>query len=255
MVDIHSHVLWGMDDGSDSRETSVEMLNVAAKAGTTDIVATPHSNSRYKYQRETIDEQIADLNAEFAGRITVHRGCDFHLSYENIEDALANPRKYTVNGKHFLLVEFADLQIPQGTSRIFEQLMQADMFPIITHPERNPILSKKLDELEKWVQQGSLLQVTARSLEGGFGGTARDAAWKMMSRGLVHFVASDAHDPEFRAPRLDRAYKLVAGKFGEDAAELLCESNPSAVVEGRDPAAVVPLEPVRKRSFFSFLGR
>jgi protein-tyrosine phosphatase len=255
MVDIHSHILWGMDDGADTRETSVAMLNVAANAGTTDIVATPHSNSRYKYEPETIDGRIADLNAEFAGRIKVHRGCDFHLSYENIEDALANPRKYTVNGKHFLLVEFADMQVPQGTTRIFEQLMQADMFPIITHPERNPILSKKLDDLTKWVNLGAFVQVTARSLEGGFGGTARDAGWKMISRGIVHFVASDAHDPEFRAPRLDKAFKLVAAKYGEDAADLLCESNPFAVVEGRDPAAVVPLEPGTKRSFFSFLGR
>jgi protein-tyrosine phosphatase len=255
MVDIHSHILWGLDDGSDALETSIQMLKIAAEAGTTDIVATPHANGKYKYQVDLINERIVELDSAVNGVPKIHRGCDFHLSYENIEDALANPRKYTISGSCFLLVEFADANIPTATSRIFDQLMQADMFPIITHPERNRLLTQKIDDLAAWVEKGSMIQITAKSLEGGFGGPPRDAAWKMLSRGIVHFVASDAHDPEYRTPRLDQAFKAVAGKMGTETAELLFESNPSTVISGGDPAAVVPAEGGRKRSFFSFLGR
>ncbi len=255
MVDIHSHILWGLDDGADTLETALRMLQAAHEAGTTDIVATPHANSKYAFQPEVIAQRIAELESELAGKLKLHRGCDFHLSYENIEDAIANPRKYTVNGKWFLLVEFADLHVPQATSSILDRLMTNDMFPIITHPERNPILSHKMDELAKWVERGSFVQVTAKSLEGGFGGTARDAAWKMLSRGIVHFIASDCHDPEYRSPRLDRAFELVSNKLGKENAELLFVANPAAVVNGQDPASIVPAETGRKRSFFSFMRK
>jgi protein-tyrosine phosphatase len=244
-----------MDDGADTLETAVEMLKVAHDAGTTDIVATPHSDSKYTFRPDLIAERIRELDAILAGRPNVHRGCDFHLSYENIEDAIAQPRKYTVNGKCFLLVEFADAHVPQATASILERLMTSDMFPIITHPERNPILSRKLDQLASWVERGSFVQVTAKSLEGGFGASARDSAWKMLSRGIVHFVASDAHDPEYRPPRLDRAFELVSRKLSREAAELLFVSNPSAVIYGQDPATVVAAETGRKRSFFDFLKR
>jgi len=255
VVDIHSHILWGMDDGADTVETAAAMLKVARDAGTTDIVATPHSNSKYVFQPDLIAARIQEISATLGGKPAVHRGCDFHLSYENIEDAIAQPRKYTINGKCFLLVEFADLHVPQATQSILDRLMSSDMFPIITHPERNPILSQKLDQLSSWVERGSFVQVTAKSLEGGFGAAARDSAWKMISRGIVHFVASDAHDPEYRSPRLDRAFELVARKVSREVAELMFISNPSAVIAGDDPAIVVPAEGARKRSFLGFSWR
>ena len=250
MVDIHSHILWGLDDGSDSRETSLAMLRIAYEAGTTEIVATPHANSQYVFRPEVIEERIRDLQSALDARPSIHRGCDFHLSYENIEDALNNPRKYTVNGRNFLLVEFADLHFPPTAATIFDRFMGSGMFPIITHPERHPILSQKLDQLASWVERGCCIQVTAKSLEGGFGNGPRAAGWKMLSRGMVHFVASDCHDPEYRSPRLDAAFELVAGKMGMEAAELLFTSNPSVVIAGGDPAAIIPVEPAHKRSFF-----
>lgn len=252
MIDIHSHILWGLDDGAPDRDISISMLKLAAESGTTDIVATPHANSEYTFAPPVIAERISDLQS-VCPTPRIHRGCDFHLNYENIADALENPRKYTVNGKNFLLVEFADLQIPPTTATIFERFLRQDMTPIITHPERNPILSHKLDQLATWVQQGSLIQITAKSLEGLFGAAARDSAWKMMARGIVHFVASDGHDPEYRPPRLDLASELVTRKYGEDVTDMLFRSNPSVVIDGRDPWLVQAVEPVRKRSFFDFL--
>ena len=107
-------------------------------------------------------------------------------------------------------------------------------------PKRNPTLAQKVDQLEKWCERGVLVQITAKSLEGGFGAKAADAAWRMLSRGLVHFVASDAHDLEHRAPRLDLARELVQRKMDEDVADLVFTDNPRIVVEGGNAALVRP---------------
>ena len=115
-TDIHSHILYGVDDGAKTLEESLGMLQLAAASGTTDIVATPHVNGQFEFDPELIDERIAELSARSAVRI--HRGCDFHLEAENIEDAIANPDKYTINNRGYLLVEFPDLSIFTSTDEI-----------------------------------------------------------------------------------------------------------------------------------------
>jgi protein-tyrosine phosphatase len=241
-----------MDDGSDTRETTLSMLRVARESGTTDIVGTPHANAESAPDLEEIDRQMDDLNRAVNGSPRIHRGCELHVTYDAIQDALANPRKYTVNGRNFLLLEFA-AQIAPHADDILERLSAAGMDAIVAHAERNPALSQNLDKLEKWCERGVLVQITAKSLEGGFGARAMDAGWRMLARGLVHFVASDAHDPQYRPPRLDLARELVVRRMGEDAAELLFTDNPRLVVEGRDAALVRPAEAQPKRGWFSFL--
>jgi protein-tyrosine phosphatase len=157
-----------------------------------------------------------------------------------------------VNGRNFLLLEFGG-QIAPNAEDILERLAGAGMDPIVAHAERIPALSQHLDRLEKWCERGVLVQITAKSLEGGFGARAMDAGWRMLGRGLVHFVASDAHDPQYRPPRLDLARELVVRKMGEDAADLLFTGNPSIVVEGRPAALVRPAAAQPKRGWFSRL--
>jgi protein-tyrosine phosphatase len=241
-----------VDDGSDSRETTLSMLRVARESGTTDIVGTPHANAESVPEAAELARQIGDLNRAVQGEPRIHRGYELHVTYDTIQDALAHPRKYTINGKNFLLLEFA-AQIPPSADDILERLAGAGVDPIVAHAERNPTLAQKMDRLEKWCERGVLVQITGKSLEGGFGARAMDAAWRMLSRGLVHFVASDAHDPQYRPPRLDLAYALVKRKMGEDAADLLFTDNPTIVVEGRDAALVQPPEPQPKRGWLSFL--
>src|SRR5437588_11975332 len=111
MVDIHSHILPELDDGAKSLEESIEMLEIAVAAGTTDIVGTPHSNAEFAFRPDLIQEKIATLQSAMKDRIQIHSGCDFHLSYDNIQDALAHPTKYTINNRCYLLVEFSDASI------------------------------------------------------------------------------------------------------------------------------------------------
>ncbi|HYA18663.1 MAG TPA: CpsB/CapC family capsule biosynthesis tyrosine phosphatase [Bryobacteraceae bacterium] len=253
MVDIHSHILWGMDDGAPTEEVSLEMLRLAAAAGTTDIVATPHSNGEFEYQPELIAERIRDLTAKTGGTPRIHRGCDFHLSFDNIEQAMETPGRFSINGKRYLLVEFADLHIPHSANRILEQLLGVDLVPIITHPERNPIIRKEPEKLNAWIDQGCLVQVTALSVLGGFGKSAEAAAHQYLSKGMVHFIASDAHDPVHRHPKLDEAYAAIAQDWDQDLAELLLVRNPGKAIrgeyieDGKLPVAV-------KRPWWQFWG-
>ena len=222
-----------MDDGAQTQEISLEMLRIAAAAGTTDIVATPHSNGEFEYQPALIDERIAGLNEKTGGSPRVHRGCDLHLSFDNITEAVANPAKFSINGKRYVLVECSDLHISGSMGKILDRLLSVDLIPIVTHPERNPILQKEPERVAAWVELGCLVQVTALSVMGGFGKRAAASASHFFAEGLVHVIASDAHDPVHRHPRLDDAFAAVTGRYGRDVAQLLFIDNPGRIIAGQ----------------------
>jgi protein-tyrosine phosphatase len=252
MVDIHSHVLYGLDDGAKTREQSVEMLDIAERSGTTDIVATPHANGQYAFRPDVIAERIAELSALTSVRI--HPGCDFHLQFDNIEEALADPGKFTINHKAYLLVEFPGMSIFTETDAILERLLDGGMVPIISHPERNAALQRRLDDLARWVERGCYVQVTAASYTGLFGRAAKTCAHELIERGLTHFVASDAHDGRTRTPSLREAYTLLADRWGEDAIRPLFEENPRAVLAGEAVDFEFPAGAVTRRKWYQFWG-
>ncbi len=246
MVDIHSHVLWGLDDGARTVEQSEAMLRMAAAHGTTDIVATPHADLQYTFQPELIAERRKILQERLGETIRLHTGCDFHLKLDNIQDAIANPAKYTVNGRGWLLVEFSDLMIFPNTEEIFVKMENAGMRVIVTHPERNWLLRQKPERLEAWVHQGAFLQVTGQSLLGFFGAEVRKFSEGLIEKGWVHFLASDAHDTQRRTPRLDQTWKHVSDKYGTEYAEALLKIHPQAVIDGYKIESG-PLDPPEKR--------
>jgi protein-tyrosine phosphatase len=251
MVDIHSHILHGLDDGASSPEISLSMVRLAAETGTTDIVATPHSDLQYSFQPELIEQKIAELSAQVGDAIRIHRGCDFHLHFDNIQDCLQNPRKYTINHKRYLLVEFSDTLIAKSTNDVFERMAALDITPVITHPERNRKLSENMGRLTEWVRLGALVQVTGQSFLGRFGKQAAAVSAELMERRLVHFIASDGHDPEYRPPVLREARAHVSKAYGEVLAEQLFETNPRATLAGEYLEFPDP-EPPKKRRWFAF---
>jgi protein-tyrosine phosphatase len=219
---------------------------MAAESGTTDLVLTPHANSEYPFDPDRIQERLAEIAAGAGGRLRLYSGCDFHLNYDNIQDAIQNPIKYTINQKCYLLVEFSELLIFNNTFEIFGRLLDAGMVPIVTHPERNGLLRQRIDQIAKWVEGGSRVQITAQSLLGRFGNPAKEFCETLLNRGLVHFVASDAHDCEHRPPRLNEAYLWLKKQRGEGLAETLCVTNPRATLTGEEldlMATEVSVEP------------
>jgi len=239
MIDIHCHILPGLDDGPDSLEMSCAMAEMAVADGITHIIATPHSHPNYKFVPELVKQRRDEIQAKFEGKLTFATGCDFHMSYENLQDIRTNPTRYTLNQKDYLLVEFADFSIPPSLDQALHELQLAGLRPIVTHPERNPLIRSQPERLFKWLRQGCYAQVTAQSLLGRFGKAAQEMSEEWLNAGGVHFLASDAHNVTSRPLRLKETFDLVAGRWGESVARGLLVDNPMAVFEGR-PLPYVP---------------
>lgn len=233
MVDIHSHIVFAVDDGAQTIEESIAMLEMAAASGTTDIVATPHSDLKYTYDSDLVIERIAELQARMGDRIRIHKGCDFHLFFDNIENCKEDRTRFTINGHRYLMVEFADTAIPKTINNIFHDMIARDITPVITHPERNSLLMGRVADLVQWVRSGCLIQVTANSFTGRFGKNAEAHARRLMNQNLVHFVASDAHDTEWRPPDMREPYKLVSDTWGDYVAERLFTTHPRMTLTGQ----------------------
>ena len=237
MVDIHHHLLPGIDDGSKSIEQSVAMVQMAMEDGITHIVATPHANDRYRYDRERNEALLQEfrnaLPGQVAAAMTLSLGCDFHLNFENTEDARLHNRRYTINETEYLLIELPDVGISNRIDEILYHLRIAGMTPILTHPERNATLQRTPAKLREWVENGLLVQVTAGSVTGNFGPTAEALAWSLLKANSVHVLATDAHDLERRPPLMSAARRLVAERLGTETATRLCVTNPMAVFEGK----------------------
>ncbi|MFT4111431.1 tyrosine-protein phosphatase [Silvibacterium sp.] len=234
MIDIHHHLLFGLDDGSPDIETSVAMAEAAIADGITHVVCTPHASGRYEYKPELNQERLEALRERLGDRITLGLGCDFHLSYDNIEDALKNRSRYTINQKKYLLVEFNDFMIPQNITEVFYELTIAGQRPIITHPERNAVIQRNPERMKDWIREGALVQLTSSSLTGRFGKTAQSLSHQFLEKNWVHFLATDAHNLTSRPPKLSEGYEVLEKRYGKETAERLCVANPRAVFYGED---------------------
>lgn len=252
MIDIHSHFLPGLDDGAKTMEDAAAMVEMAAADGTTHLVATPHCNDRYEFSPERNRELLAALRARVGDRLTLSSGCDFHLSFENLERVLADKSIYTLNQGNYLLTEFPSHGIAPQMLNVFHRLRVHDLVPVVTHPERNPLLQESgLKRLRRLVEMGCPVQITAGALTGGFGRDARRVAERLLAERLVHFVASDAHDTKHRPPVLSPAWALVEEKHGPEVAQALFVDNPRAALESRPlPYFPEPAPPPRRRFWF-----
>ena len=251
MIDIHSHILPGIDDGARTLDESLQMLRLAAASGTTDIVATPHSNAQFDFDEMRVQELLFELSAKTNEFITVHLGCDFNLNYRNISDAVRHPKKYAINHKDYVMVELPEMVDLPTVREGLTRLMDVGIIPVITHPERNVCIQRKCGELERWVGEGCLVQVTGQSFFGSFGQRAKAFADKLMGLDLVHFIASDAHDCVDRPPDLSIAHRQIASRYGPERADSLCTYNPAAVLAG-DPLPCSASKEQRTGRLFAF---
>jgi protein-tyrosine phosphatase len=245
MIDIHCHILPEVDDGPKSWDVSEEMCRMAAADGIEHMVATPHANHRYAYDREFLSGTLRHLQQRIGDSPRFSLGCDFHLSYENLQDVMVTPERYVIGSSRYLLVELSNYSIPVQIAETFQKLMEIGITPILTHPERNPILQRAPQQILRWVEVGCAVQVTASALTGAWGEMAWQIAQWLLKRDAVHFLATDAHDTKRRPPVLSQGRDEVAELCGADVAHALVEQNPGAVVRAQ-PLPFFP-QPVMKR--------
>jgi protein-tyrosine phosphatase len=242
LVDIHCHLLPGLDDGPDSLAESLQMAEMAIADGITHVIATPHASDRYAFDAEKVRKRREELQDKLGERLQIGTGCDFHLSYENLEDLRKNHAKYSLNQKNYLLVEFADFAIPPTIDKTLHELHLSGLRPIVTHPERNGLIRSSPARLENWIRQGCYVQVTALSLLGRFGSSAQQFSEWLLAQDAIHFFASDAHNTKGRPMLLRSAFEEVARRRGAHVAHALFLANPMAVWEGQ-PLPYVPEPP------------
>jgi protein-tyrosine phosphatase len=196
------------------------------------MVATPHANDRYAYDRESLRDLLNRLRGLVGESPRLSLGCDFHMSYENIQDALRRPHGYTIEDTPYLLVELSNYSIPAQMEESFTLLGDKGLRPVITHPERNPILQRTPQRVLQWVEMGCIVQLTASAVTGNWGERAwRTAEW-LLQREAVHVLATDAHDTKHRVPKLSAARKEIEELYSAEVAKALVEDNPRAIVSG-----------------------
>jgi protein-tyrosine phosphatase len=230
-IDIHCHILPGLDDGPRSKGEAEEMLEVARKDGIAGIVATPHMlDGVCNTTREGIVRAIADLNGAARG-IPIYMGAEVRVGMEFTRH-IENSGLPLINDKNFLLLELPPYVIPpiNVLEHLVNSLKIKKIIPIFSHPERNMPIVRDPSIMNRLARCGALFQVTAMSIIDG-GNTAK-AALNMIGKGYVHVVASDAHDSQRRPPLLSRGYEYVSKKFGRDLANRLFIENPLKIISG-----------------------
>jgi protein-tyrosine phosphatase len=256
MVDVHCHILPGLDDGASDVEESLAMAQSAISDGITHVVGTPHSSNEFKFDYSRVRHLRDQLQRLVGDRLILATGCDFHLNLENLEALRKDARRFCINQLNYLLVEFSEYSVPPTTNHTLHDMKLTGLHPIITHPERNGIIQAQTSRLASWVKLGCYVQVTGGSLTGTFGPKAKADALKWMGQGLVHFVASDAHNTRGRPLKLQPAFEVVREKFGDQVARALLFDNPLAAFEGRElpyvPEIVEAGVVERKKRFWFF---
>ena len=231
MIDLHCHIIPGVDDGPASLEETQAMLAMAAADGIEAISATPHCDLRYPYDPERCRAELARIQRSCPGVPRLHLGCELHLTPENIDRVLKTPVDFTLNGGDCLLVELPDRITPAALDAAFSAFQDSGLRTVIAHPERNLYLQKNPRHVRALVESGCYFQITAQSLAGAFGAPAERFARAFLKERLVHFIATDSHGPERRRPLLSRAFTETERRWGQATAKLLCVANPRAALE------------------------
>lgn len=247
MIDIHAHILPGVDDGAADYETSVAMAQIAQDSGVTDIVVTPHSNQRSRYENSVstdLDDRMTILRAALRRaevNVRVHEGMEV-FGTPDLPRLLRAGKVRTLAGSRYLLVEFAFREDPFFIEDLLHRLRAEGVEPIVAHPERYHALQNMPQILFDWCVEGFWLQVNKGSFFGSFGSAAKHTAHLMLAQNLAAVVASDAHGAHRRTPDLSRVEDLVATQYSHQQARLLLEDNPMRIL--RD-APLVSGEPTR----------
>ncbi|WP_062237987.1 tyrosine-protein phosphatase [Fictibacillus sp. FJAT-27399] len=249
MIDVHSHVLPGIDDGAPDLTASFDMAKRAVEDGITTLFATPHHrNGKYENSKQDILLQTERLNEALLHNqipLTILPGQEIRIYAEFLDD-LANDQLLTLNnlGK-YILIELPSNAVPNYTRQMIYECKLQDITPIIVHPERNSELIENPHLLYNLVKEGALTQVTANSIIGGFGKNIKSFSLKLVENYLTHFIASDAHNISSRGFYLREAYNEIGKKLGNHMAYYLQEN--AHLIINNESIYIEEPKPIKKK--------
>jgi protein-tyrosine phosphatase len=234
MIDLHSHILPALDDGAPDTSTALDMARMAVDDGIEVMACTPHMlPGVYDTEAIRIRQRVVLLKerlTESGINLSLVVGSDAHIRPDFVS-ALRDGRILTLNDSRFVLVEPPHSVMPRRLDDLFFQILISGYVPILTHPERLSWLATNIGIVEEMVHWGVLLQVTAGSLCGDFGRNAKYWSQRLLAQGLVHLIATDAHNITSRPPRLARARKLAEAEVGEVEATKIFVTRPQQILD------------------------
>ncbi|WP_155667078.1 tyrosine-protein phosphatase [Ornithinibacillus caprae] len=250
MIDIHSHILPGIDDGAKTFTDSLVMAQAAVKQGIHTILATPHhQNGKYINEKPDITSLVKKLNEELQKEsipLTVLVGQETRIHGDMIHE-LETGKMATLNDTKYVFVEFPSSQVPRYAKQMLFDMQVAGYTPIIVHPERNQQIMEQPSILFDFVQKGALTQVTAASIVGKFGKNIKKFSHQLVDANLTHFLASDAHNTTSRGFVMREAYQVLRNEHGNAAFYMFME-NTQFLIEGQNVIREQP-EMIKKKKF------
>lgn len=264
IIDIHTHILPGLDDGARDLDEALQMARMACADGIQGVVATPHvAAGLYEHSREVILKAVGDFKAVLAAEgipLKVYPGAEYMLE-PDLPRRLSAGEMVTLNdGGRYLLVELPFTSVPPFAEQTFFEIMMQGIKPIIAHPERNAQLQKDPGQLRRFLEKGVLVQVNVGSIKGLFGEKAKKAGEFFLDKGYIHLLASDAHSAGQRPPVLTKHVLELKTQINNAAIDLLTITNPERLIQGRPIKDIEIKEPEQDKKpgiisrFFSRLG-
>lgn len=264
IIDLHCHILPGLDDGIQEVGESVEACRIAVQDGITGIVATPHyKEGFFEAAPETIRAAISDLKKRLVGeglQLQIYPGSEVHLT-DNIPGKIRNGSILTLNDtQKYILLELPYTQYPVEFEQHIFALQLAGIKPVLAHPERVRYFKDDIGRVAEAVRLGALTQVTSSSIMGIFGEETTNMCFELAAKGLIHIIASDSHDASRRAPRLMDACGAIAKVVGEEGALKMISHNPLAIIRGDEVEETTARQDKREKadegfSFFRLFTR
>ncbi|MFC4700849.1 tyrosine-protein phosphatase [Glaciecola siphonariae] len=239
MIDIHSHILPGVDDGAKTLGESFDMLNMAIDQGVTTQVLTPHIHiGRYNNTKLGLLKAFSEFQARVKDKglsITLRLAAEVRIGAE-IMPLISNkqiPWLGQLNGKQVFLLEFPRIDVPHGSDNLVRWCIAQNVLPLIVHPERNKTFLNKPEKLQWYIKKGCPIQITASSLSGKFGDDVKHMALDLMRKNQVFAVASDCHNLKGRQPDLGKVYTELKDEFDADYLTKVFVSNPQSLLKER----------------------
>ncbi len=254
MIDLHCHIVPGVDDGPRDTQECLHMARLARKDGIEKIVATPHlfrkdvvlnSMQEIEEKRRELIKVLKENNLE----IEIFPGAEIYVTHNLLQQVREKRDRLTINKTSYMFIEFPSEHVFPGVKNLLFQLMSEQIIPIIAHPERNRVFARRPFLLYELLRMGALAQANAGSFSGLYGRKAEETVYSFLEMRFIHFIASDGHNSRLIPPRLTSAVEKASSFIGEKEALALVRDNPQAVLEDKQiPYYPEPLFPQKKKS-------